>query len=150
MDVSYREAYSMTRVEARRRLVETYTATHSVTAAARRWHTSRSVVRKWVRRYREHGLKGLEDASRRPQHEHDSDASRRLGPSKARSVRTLGRKTRLSSGARVPGSRNTSPPPVSAVGHPPARQESLVVAPELPHRDCPGVVNSLRLELQIV
>src|SRR5512136_2721746 len=68
MDVSYREAYRMTPVEARRRLVETYTATQSISAAARRWHTSRAVVRKWVRRYRARGLKGLEDASRRPQH----------------------------------------------------------------------------------
>jgi len=68
MDVSYREAYRMTPVEARRRLVETYTATQSISATARRWRTSRAVVRKWVRRYRARGLKGLEDASRRPQH----------------------------------------------------------------------------------
>jgi transposase len=68
MDVSYREAYIMTRVEARRRLVESFTATRSIAAAARQWQTSRSVVRKWVRRYRERGLTGLQDASRRPQH----------------------------------------------------------------------------------
>lgn len=59
MDVSYREAYRMTRVEARRRMAETFTATRSVSHTARRWHTSRSVVRKWVRRYREIELAAL-------------------------------------------------------------------------------------------
>jgi hypothetical protein len=34
MDVSYREAYRMSPVEARRRLIEAYTASRSITAAA--------------------------------------------------------------------------------------------------------------------
>ncbi len=66
MELSYQEAYSMTRVEARHRLVQTYTATGSIAATARDWHTSRAVVRKWVRRFRTKGLGGLADASRRP------------------------------------------------------------------------------------
>jgi len=68
MDVSYRETYTMTRMEARRRLVETYTETGNFTATAHQWHTSRTVVRKWVRRYQQKGLSGLVDASRRPHH----------------------------------------------------------------------------------
>ena len=33
---------------------------------ARLWHTSRHVVRKWVRRYQEQGPSGLQDCSLRP------------------------------------------------------------------------------------
>ncbi len=56
----------MNPTEARRRLVETFTRTHSVSETARRWHTSRQVVRKWLRRYKAQGLAGLADASRAP------------------------------------------------------------------------------------
>lgn len=66
MDLSYGAAYSMNATEARRRLVETYTAERSVAATARLWHTSRAVVRKWVRRYLERGLAGLDDMTRKP------------------------------------------------------------------------------------
>lgn len=66
MDVWYREVYAMNREEARRRLVDTYLATGSYSATASLWHTSRHLVRKWVRRCRERGEKGLEDHSRRP------------------------------------------------------------------------------------
>jgi transposase len=76
MDVSYREAYSMTHVEARRRLVETFTAIRSITRTARRWQTSRNVVRKWVRRYRQAGLAGLENSSRRPRRSPTQTAAR--------------------------------------------------------------------------
>ena len=68
MDLSYQEAYAMTHTEARRRLVETYTRTHSIAATARQWQTSRTVVRKWVRRYEQQGLAGLDDVTRRPHH----------------------------------------------------------------------------------
>ena len=44
----------------------TYHETGSIRETARRWHTSRQVVRKWVRRYEAEGLSGLEDRSRRP------------------------------------------------------------------------------------
>jgi len=66
MDLSYGAAYSMNATEARRRLVETYAAERSITATARLWHTSRAVVRKWMRRYRERGLAGLDDMTRKP------------------------------------------------------------------------------------
>ena len=64
MDLASREAYVMNREAARMRLVETETG--SITETARRWHTSRNVVRKWVERYRDDGAKGLGDRSRRP------------------------------------------------------------------------------------
>ncbi|MBC7220520.1 helix-turn-helix domain-containing protein [Candidatus Bipolaricaulota bacterium] len=50
------------------RRVETYLETGSVAETARRWHTSRNVVRKWVERYRDDGVRGLDDRSRRPHH----------------------------------------------------------------------------------
>jgi len=43
MDLSYQEAYH---------------TTGSISGTARLWHTSRNVVRKWVRRYQEEGLAG--------------------------------------------------------------------------------------------
>ncbi|MGC9530436.1 MAG: helix-turn-helix domain-containing protein [Candidatus Bipolaricaulaceae bacterium] len=46
--------------------METYLATGSIAETARRWHTSRNVVRKWVQRYHEEGLPGLSDRSHRP------------------------------------------------------------------------------------
>jgi len=48
------------------KLIETYMETGSIAETARRWHTSRNVVRKWVERYRDDGVKGLGDRSRRP------------------------------------------------------------------------------------
>ncbi|MGD2144620.1 MAG: helix-turn-helix domain-containing protein, partial [Anaerolineae bacterium] len=56
----------MDRVEARKLLIETYKETGSFSETARRWETSRHVVRKWVRRYRAEGEACLEDRSRRP------------------------------------------------------------------------------------
>jgi len=88
MDVSYGEAYNMNRVEARRRLVQTYTQSRSLAAAAREWHTSRSVVRKWVSRYRQHGLRGLEDVSRRPHR-----SPNQTGPKLEQTVEQLRRDT---------------------------------------------------------
>jgi len=59
----------MDRVEARKLLIESYEETGNLSETARRWQTSRHVVRKWVRRYRDEGEAGLEGRSRRP---HDS------------------------------------------------------------------------------
>ena len=56
MDVSYREACRMSPVEARRRLIEAYSASRIISAAAKQGHTSRSVVLKWLGRYRSQGL----------------------------------------------------------------------------------------------
>lgn len=56
----------MNRVEARKLLIETYEETGDFSETARRWETSRHVVRKWVRRYRADGEAGLEGHSRRP------------------------------------------------------------------------------------
>lgn len=58
----------MNRIEARRRLVETYEKTGSIRETMRQWRTSRQVVRKWGRRHREEGEAGLRDRSRRPRH----------------------------------------------------------------------------------
>jgi len=66
MDISYGEAYIMNSGEARRRLVDTYLTTGSLSATARLWGTSRHLVRKWVRRFQEQGENGLGDRSRRP------------------------------------------------------------------------------------
>ena len=48
MDISYYEVYTMNKEEARRLIIETYLDN-------RLWHTSRHVVRKWVRRFEEEG-----------------------------------------------------------------------------------------------
>ena len=58
----------MNHLEPRRRLVQTYQRTRNYSETARLWHTSRHVVRKWVRRYQELGETGLRDRSRRPHH----------------------------------------------------------------------------------
>jgi len=75
MDLSYREGYVMNKQEARRRLVETYKETRSMSEAARRWHTSRNLMRKWVRRDQDEGLAGLTDRSRRPKRSPNQTAS---------------------------------------------------------------------------
>ena len=66
MEVLYQEMYKMKRVEARKRLVTTYRETKSIRKTAKLWGTSRLVIRKWLRRYKEKGEKGLQDVSRRP------------------------------------------------------------------------------------
>jgi len=67
-DLAYREVYAMSRVEARQRLVRTYQETGNLSETARRWQTSRQVVRKWLRRFRTQDVAGLQDRSRRPAH----------------------------------------------------------------------------------
>jgi len=62
-DLAYHELYQIDPVAARRLLVETYQETSSVRATAHRWHTSRQVVRLWVRRYAAEGEEGLRDRS---------------------------------------------------------------------------------------
>jgi transposase-like protein len=63
MDISYKEVYTMSKGEAKRRIVETYLATKNLSHTAQVWHTSRHVVRKWVRRYEKEGSSSLEDCS---------------------------------------------------------------------------------------
>ena len=65
-DLAYGEVYAMNKVQARLKLVETYIKTKSISETARIWHTSRQVVRKWVKRYQKEGEAGLRDRSRRP------------------------------------------------------------------------------------
>jgi len=67
-DVAYREICVMNAVEARKRLILTYGETGSLRATARRWHTSRHVVRKWLRCLAQEGEAGLYDRSRCPHH----------------------------------------------------------------------------------
>ncbi len=67
-DLAYREVYAMNRFQARKLLLQTYQETKSISATARRWHTSRQVVRKWLRRFQEQQEAGLHDRSRRPVH----------------------------------------------------------------------------------
>ena len=50
-DLAYREVYAMNRVQARQLLLQTYEQTKSIRATARLWHTSRQVVRKWLRAF---------------------------------------------------------------------------------------------------
>ncbi|MBC7189630.1 helix-turn-helix domain containing protein, partial [Candidatus Aerophobetes bacterium] len=66
MEIFYQEIQKMKRVEARKKLIKTYERTGSISKTAKLWGTSRSVVRKWLKRYKEKGEKGLEDLSRRP------------------------------------------------------------------------------------
>ena len=65
MNLAYKEAYGMSWEAARMRLVQTYIETGRVAETARRWHTSRNVVRKWVEGYRAGGVEGLGYRSRR-------------------------------------------------------------------------------------
>jgi len=65
MELSYREVYRMNPQEARRRLVETYWETGSLSETARRWGTSRQVVCKWVRRFLEEGEAAFADRKKR-------------------------------------------------------------------------------------
>ena len=67
-ELAYREVYAMNKTEARRHMIRTYNKTGSYSRTARLWQTSRHVVRRWVRRYRELGEQGLQDRSRRPHH----------------------------------------------------------------------------------
>jgi transposase-like protein len=66
MDISYQTMYTLNPQEARRRVVQTYQEVGSIAQTARAWHTSRQVVRKWVRRYESEEEDGLQDQSRRP------------------------------------------------------------------------------------
>ncbi len=66
MEIFYQEIWKMKRVKARKRLVRTYKETNSIRKTAKLWGTSRVVVRKWVRRWKECKSQDLEDISRRP------------------------------------------------------------------------------------
>jgi len=67
-DLAYGEVYTMNKIEARKRLIQTCEQTQSIRATARIWKTSPQMVRKWVRRYQKEGEEGLKDRSRRPHH----------------------------------------------------------------------------------
>ena len=45
-DLAYREVYTLTRIEARLRLVNTYYETGSICQTAHQWRVSRQVIRK--------------------------------------------------------------------------------------------------------
>jgi len=64
--LAYGEVYTMNPVEARKLLIKTYHETGNISETARRWHTSRRVVRKWVGRFQVEGETGLKGRSRRP------------------------------------------------------------------------------------
>ncbi|MCL6579763.1 MAG: helix-turn-helix domain-containing protein [Candidatus Bathyarchaeota archaeon] len=66
MDISYREIYMLNREAARKQIVNSYLALGNISEVARLWHTSRNVVRKWVKRFEERGEGGLKDKSKRP------------------------------------------------------------------------------------
>ena len=67
-ELAYREVYAVNRVEARRYLIQTYERTGDYSETARQWYTSRHVVRRWARRYREPRETERRDQSRRPHH----------------------------------------------------------------------------------
>ncbi|MGQ9666413.1 MAG: hypothetical protein ACUVWB_03785 [Anaerolineae bacterium] len=68
-DLAYGKVYTMNRVEARRQLIRTYQETGGIRVPAQLWHTSRQVMRKWVRRYQAEREAGLEGRSRRPRYQ---------------------------------------------------------------------------------
>ena len=68
MEISYGKLYKMKREIARKLMVETYLKNKNISETARLWKTSRNVVRKWVRRYKEKGEEGLKDLSHIPRH----------------------------------------------------------------------------------
>lgn len=65
-ELAYWEVYTMNAEEARYYMIQTYRKTDNISETARRWHTSRQVVRKWWRRFQQEGKAGLQDRSRRP------------------------------------------------------------------------------------
>lgn len=67
-ELAYSEVYTMNAEEARHHLIQTYQETDNTSEIARRWHTSRQVVRKWLRRFQQEGQARLQDRSRRPHH----------------------------------------------------------------------------------
>ena len=87
--MAYKELYDMNPVKARLQLIKTYMQTGSIRETARRWGTSRQVVRKWVQRYKAQGEIGLQDRSRRPHH-----SPRHTPPEIEKKVRELRGSTR--------------------------------------------------------
>jgi len=66
MEILYKKMWKIDKLEARKSLVETYLKTGSIKKTACLWHTSRNLVRKWVKRYREKKEMDLKNLSRRP------------------------------------------------------------------------------------
>ena len=60
-DMAYGRLCAMNPLEARKILIETWQETGSIRGTARRWETSRQVVRKWVRRFKAEGEAGLQE-----------------------------------------------------------------------------------------
>ena len=59
MDISYQEVYTMSKEEARRLIIETYLDTANLSLSAHLWHILRHVVRRWVRRFEEEGIRHI-------------------------------------------------------------------------------------------
>jgi transposase len=66
MEISYWEIYKMNPVKARTKMIELYLKLNNISQVARIMKTSRRIVRKWIKRYKESGLDGLVDRPRRP------------------------------------------------------------------------------------
>lgn len=66
MEIFYHQMCKIDKIEARKMLIKTYKELRSIRKAAKTWGTSRNVVRKWIRRYKEEGEKGLKDISHKP------------------------------------------------------------------------------------
>jgi len=66
MEIFYHQMCRIDKIEARKMLIKTYEETKSIRKVAKIWMTSRNVVRKWIKRYKEKGEKGLKDISHRP------------------------------------------------------------------------------------
>ena len=88
-DMAYREIHAINPIEARKLLIRTHQEMRSISETARLWHTSRQVVRKWVRRFEEKGEQGLKDHSRRPHH-----SPRQTAPEIEKQVREARQSTR--------------------------------------------------------
>ena len=66
MDISYKEIYAMNKEEARKQVVDIYFAAGSISQVARLWHTSRNVIRKWVKKFEQRGKESPKGESRKP------------------------------------------------------------------------------------
>lgn len=66
MEITYNELYKMNKIEARKKIIQAYIKLESFSKVATLFNTSRNVVKKFVFRYQQDGVSGLEDKSRKP------------------------------------------------------------------------------------
>jgi len=66
MELTYKEAYRMNPIQARKRIVQIYQHTQNYCETARKCKTSPQLVRKWVKRYQLYGEQGLRDLPKTP------------------------------------------------------------------------------------